>query len=137
MVKMDSCTGTTGGGQCSCRDEQNSDFESIQPTVLWQGEIYITSTRQYLINEEFRKYHALSVTIEGHDSHHRVVLIIFEGADGSDQQFYDFASLDYHQFCTLNYDGGTGALGFVETWIKGWNSGTNLRVTEVRGMFLR
>lgn len=118
-------------------DEQNSDFESIQPTVLWHGEIYITSTRQYLINEEFKKYHALSVTIEGHDSHHRVVLIIFEGADGSDQQFYDFASLDYHQFCTLNYDGGNGALGFVETCIKGWNSGTNLRVTEVRGMFLR
>lgn len=115
----------------------NSDFESIQPTVLWNGEIYITSTRQYLINDEFKNYHALSVTIEGHDSNHRVVLIIFEGADGSDQQFYDFANLDYHQFCTLNYDGSRGALGFVETWIKGWNSGTNLRVTEVRGMFLR
>lgn len=26
MVKMDSCTGTTEGGQCSCRDEQNSEL---------------------------------------------------------------------------------------------------------------
>lgn len=30
MVKMDSCTGATGGGQCSCRDEQNSDLEVVQ-----------------------------------------------------------------------------------------------------------
>ena len=34
----------------------NSDFESIQPTVLWNGEIYITSTRQYLTNDEYKLY---------------------------------------------------------------------------------
>lgn len=28
MVKMESCTGATGGGQCSCRNEQNSNLFS-------------------------------------------------------------------------------------------------------------
>ena len=28
MVKMESCTGATGGGQCSCRNEQNSNLNS-------------------------------------------------------------------------------------------------------------
>lgn len=28
-IKMESCTGATGGGQCSCRNEQNSDVANI------------------------------------------------------------------------------------------------------------
>lgn len=29
MVKMESCTGATSGGQCSCTDELNSDLKTL------------------------------------------------------------------------------------------------------------
>ena len=33
MVKMESCTGATGGGQCSCRNEQNSKLATFNYSI--------------------------------------------------------------------------------------------------------
>lgn len=33
MVKMESCTGATDGGQCSCRNEQNSNLDTLYETL--------------------------------------------------------------------------------------------------------
>ena len=33
MVKMESCTGATGGGQCSCTDELNSDLPALNYSI--------------------------------------------------------------------------------------------------------